>query len=447
MKFLQFNRIEGNKGKILTNVAWATMGKVVNMAGALFVGILVARYLGPERYGLMNYVISYVTIFTVISGFGLDNIEIRELAKSPEQCDEILGTCFGLRWLFSIIAFLLVCFSLVLHKADGFTTAMILAYSSTLFLQNFNIIRNYFFSIVKNEYVVKTEMTRTVVGAALKIALLLMKAPLEWFILATAFDAFLIASGYTLSFKSTVGSLRKWRFNRERSLFIVRESWPLVLSGAAVIVYQRIDQVMIGDMIGNESVGYFATAGKFLELILFVPMILTQTIVPVLISSRETTPAMLFEKKKEQFVGIIVWVSIVLAFIFSVFSYWLIALTFGEKYLAAVPVLQIMVWKTVGMALSNTSGQIIIMEGKQKWAVVRNLAGCAVCVLLNLVMIPKYGIIGSAWVTILTLFTSGFLSNFLIPPYREVFKLQCRGLLYGWKHTLELKQILRNNNQ
>ena len=90
MKFLQFNRIEGNRGKILTNVAWATMGKVVNMAGALFVGILVARYLGPERYGLMNYVISYVTIFTVISGFGLDNIEIRELAKSPEQCDEIL---------------------------------------------------------------------------------------------------------------------------------------------------------------------------------------------------------------------------------------------------------------------------------------------------------------------------------------------------------------------
>lgn len=60
-------------------------GKIVNMAGTLLVGILVARYLGPEQYGLMNYVISYVSIFSVLSTFGLDNIEIRELSRKPEN--------------------------------------------------------------------------------------------------------------------------------------------------------------------------------------------------------------------------------------------------------------------------------------------------------------------------------------------------------------------------
>lgn len=91
------SRFSGNKRKLIANVLWAMAGKVVNMFGQLFVGILVARYLGPEQYGLMNYVISYVALFTIIATFGLGNIEVRELSKSPELRDEIMGTAFRLR--------------------------------------------------------------------------------------------------------------------------------------------------------------------------------------------------------------------------------------------------------------------------------------------------------------------------------------------------------------
>ena len=70
---------DDNKAKVVKNVAWAVLGKIINMLGVLLVGILVARYLGPEQYGLMNYVISYVALFTIIATFGLSNIEIRAL--------------------------------------------------------------------------------------------------------------------------------------------------------------------------------------------------------------------------------------------------------------------------------------------------------------------------------------------------------------------------------
>ena len=443
MKFLQLNKLEGNKRKILTNVAWATMGKVVNMAGALFVGILVARYLGPEQYGLMNYVISFVMLFTVVSSFGLDNIEIRELAKKPEERHAILGTCFGLRWAFSLLAFLLIVVTLIVRQTDAFTTTMILVYSSTLFLQNFNVIRNYFFSIVKNEYVVKTEVFRTLIGAAIKIFLLMMKAPLALFIIATAFDALLIASGYSIAYRRIVGKISQWHFDRQRVAFLVKESFPLVLSGAAVIIYQRIDQVMIGDMIDSESVGYFATAGKFLDIILFVPMVLTQTIAPLLVSQREVMPKEEFMKKKIQFVGMVVWCSILLSLLFSLCSRLFILMTFGMEYMAAVPVLKIMSWKTVGMALSFSAGQIIIMEGIQKYAVIRNLMGCVACVGLNLIALPRYGIIGSAWVTIITTSITGFFGNLLIPAYHGIFKLQVTALLNGWREVANIRSLLR----
>ena len=69
--------------------------------------------------------------------------------------------------------------------------------------------------------------------------------------------------------------------------YIIKESFPLVLSGAAVVIYQRIDQVMIGNMIDKSSVAYFATAGKFLDLVIFLPMVLTQTITPLLVVVKE----------------------------------------------------------------------------------------------------------------------------------------------------------------
>lgn len=435
------NNLSENKKKVFANLFWAMTGKIVNMAGALLVGILVARYLGPSQYGLMNYVISYVTLFTIISNFGLDNIEIRELSRTPERKEYILGTCFRIRMFFATFAFILIILSLILFNANTFTSCMILLYSVTLYTGSFNIIRNYFTSIVKNEYVVKSEITRTIIGACIKVVLLWIKAPLEYFIAATAFDTVLVASGYCFSYKKTVGKVSEWKYDKTIVSYYIRESFPLVLSGAAVIIYQRIDQVMIGNMIDNASVGYFATAGKFLDLVLFLPMVLTQTVTPLLVKAKERNKEE-YERKKQQFVSIVVWISILLSVVVSMSAYWLIYFTYGEKYLMAVPILQIMAFKTVGMALSSSSGQIIIMEHIQKWAFIRNIIGCIICVGLNFLLIPKYGVIGSAWVTIITVAFTGCFANIFIPPYHKIMKIQLQALLTGWKDLLHIKTLI-----
>lgn len=434
--------LSDNKKKVFANIFWAMTGKIVNMAGALLVGILVARYLGPAQYGLMNYVISYVTLFTVISNFGLDDIEIRELSRQPDKKDYILGTCIRIRFGFALLAFLLIVATLLIFRTDAFTSVMILVYAVTLFTGSFNLIRNYFTSIVKNEYVVKSEISRTIIGACIKIVLLWVKAPLEWFIVATMFDTVLVASGYCISYKRTVGKMSNWRYDSSIIPFYLKESFPLVLSGAAVIIYQRIDQVMIGNMIDKESVGYFATAGKFLDLILFLPMVLTQTITPLLVKAKERDREE-YESKKQQFVSIVVWVAILLSVFVSLFAYWLIHFTYGDKYLLAVPILQIMAFKTVGMALSSSSGQIIIMERIQKWAFIRNIMGCLICVGFNLLLIPRYGVIGSAWVTILTVAFTGCLANIFIPPYHKIMKIQLNALFLGWKELIHIKTLMK----
>ena len=73
--------------KYFTNTSWLLAERIIRMGVLLFVGIYVARYLGPERYGLLSYSNSFVGIFTGIALLGLDGIVVRELVKTPENKD------------------------------------------------------------------------------------------------------------------------------------------------------------------------------------------------------------------------------------------------------------------------------------------------------------------------------------------------------------------------
>ena len=370
------------KEKVVRNVVWAVTGKVVTLLGSLLVGIFVARYLGPEQYGLMSYVMSYVALFQVLASFGMDNIEIREEAKTPEEKDKIIGTAFALKIGFAVVTMGLVALTAWLFEADSFTKWMIILYSISMIMNSFGVIRNYFTSLVWNEYIVKTEISRTLIGAGLKVVLLLLHAPLVWFIVATLFDTVLIAGGYLVSYRSKIDSVRKWRFDKVTAMYLIKQSFPLLLSGAAVVVYQKIDQVMLGNMLNKEAVGYYSIAGKFVEICIFIPTIISQTITPLLVRAYSLDKNE-YIKKAQLFMNISVWGTGLLCIIMSVLASPIIHYSFGAQYTSSVILLQVMIFKVIGYAHAHVTGTMIIIESKQKWVALRNIIGCISAISLN----------------------------------------------------------------
>ena len=441
-KILSKLKLSDSASMIVKNIGWAVTGKLVTLLGSFVVGIFVARYLGPEQYGLMSYVISYVAIFQVIATFGLDNIEIREEAKNKDERDAIIGTAFVLKLIFAILTIALIFMVITLSKTDSFTKWMIMLYSLTIVFSCFFVARNYFTAIVWNEYVVKTEISRTIIGIVIKVVLLIQHASLAWFIAACVFDYVLLATGYSLSYSKKIDKVRLWRFDRKWAKFLLKQSFPLLLSLTAVVAMQRIDHIMISEMIDNESVGHYSVAFKFVEVMIFIPTIMAQTIAPMLVKLRNRDEEK-YKDKAQVFMDVTVWICILMAVAVCVISEFLVKSTFGIQYLFAIPVLQIMSFKVVFDALSQTSGQMIIVEGIHKLMVIREMLGLVCCVVMNFVLIPRYGIIGSAIASVSTIAVSGFLSQLLLPGYWHVFKYEVKALFLGWRSIIKIKSLIK----
>ena len=440
-RLFQQLHLSKTKEAIVQNLFWAVLGKIVNLFGGLLVGIIVARYLGPEQYGLMNYVISYVFLFQTFALFGLDSIEIREEARGQKSYSTIIGTAFFLKLFFGCCCILVAITTSWLMEADSYTTLLIVIYSLVVVLNSLNVIRNYFTAIVQNEYVVKAEISRTLISIAIKLILLMLDANLTWFIVAYLFDFVLLGTGYVMAYRTKIGSLREWHFDMDYAKFLLKESFPLLLTNAAVIIYQRIDQVMIGNMIDKSSVGFFSVAAKFTEVLIFLPMILAQTITPILVQARERSITE-YQAKAQQFMNFSFWLSLFASAFVSVIAYWLIRYTFGTAYLPAVAVLQVMAFKAASVALSNTAGAMLVTEGLQRWAICRDGIGCVVCIVLNYLLLPRYGVIAAAFVSIASNIAAGYLADAFIPAYRHLFICQTKTLFFGWKDCLRVKSLI-----
>ena len=443
-KILAKLKLSGNRRKIVRNLFWSVMGKVITLAGNLLVGIIIARYLGAEKYGIMNYVISFVALFQIFALFGLDNIEVREEAKNEKDVNTIIGTAFIIKMVMAVITFFATVIVSFLIEDDINITIYVAIYALSVIANTLNVIRNRFTSLVQNEFVVKSEISRTCIGIVIKLALWFLKVDLIWFIAAMAFDFILLGGGYIVAYKVKLGSIKDWKFDGKYASFLIKEAFPLLLTSAAVFIYQRIDQVMIGNMVDKEAVAYFATATRFVEILMFVPAMLTHTITPILVETRNKSERQ-YVFKAQKFMNITLWSSVVFAFIMSILSYWIIKYTYGVQYMEAVPIMQVLAFKVPAFALSTTAGAMIVIEGLQKYAIIRDIFGCAVCITLNWILLSEFGAMAAAAIAIASYICAGYIADSFIPQYRHLFRQQTEALFRGWKDIIKLRQIIRPN--
>jgi O-antigen/teichoic acid export membrane protein len=384
--------------KYFRNIGWAFAGRLFSLTMSFLVGALVARYLGPERYGTLNYALSFVILFVFISSFGVDNTLVREVLKYKERTEIILNTAFVIKVLGAFLVVLLATsFSIFVHN-DFYTTVLIFIYSFHLFFISLNVTDSYFQSLVKYKYLFVAQFISTLAVSVLKLFLIFMGLGTGWFILALVFET-AISSFVLLKIFSRYGQHLSFKLDKEVARTMLHDAWPFILSSAFYLVYTKIDQVMIGKMMNTTSLGVYAAGVKLAEFWYFIPAIISGVVFPAIVSAKLANVQFYRNRIKKMFIFLIT-LSVFIAGLQVIFAKEIILLLFGPAYVGAVSVLKIYTWAGVIVSVIILLQQYLIVENKTKIIMYASLFGALANIGLNLVFIPKFGIVGSAWATL-----------------------------------------------
>ena len=415
----------------LSNSGWLIGEKIFQMMFSLVIGAMTARYLGPTNYGVINYAMSYIVIFSVICSLGLDSLVITEIIKDPKKSGEVMGTVMVMRLVTSIVSIGVLFIFIRTIDPDNTTLQWVcLLQSLSLIFRMYEIIDLWFQSKLKSKYTVIAKSTATLLVGVWKVILIINKASVEWFALSVTIEAVVcfIFLG-VLYFKNREN---KFVFKMDISKKLIKQSYHLLLASLMVVIYTRIDKIMLGIYMSEESVGIYSAAVTISDMWIFIPLAIINSARPIIIESREIDKET-YEKRITQVYSVVIYMGVFASIMISIFGKLAITILFGKDYISAVVPLLIIVWGSIFSILGAAREVWIICENYNKYLKYFAGIGAGMNIILNLLLIKPFGMVG---VSVATLIAQ--LSVAIIAP---IFFKEIRPSLKHMFNALRLKDV------
>lgn len=411
------------------NTSWMFGEHLLRLLSGLLVGIWVARYLGPSQLGAFSYALAFAALFSGIAKLGLDAILVRELVNDPARRNLFLGTAFWLKLGGGLLSLVLVGLVLLSTPHDALTRIYILIISSGVLFQSFEVIDAYFQSQVMSRYVSLARMTQLLLSSLLRIYLVLTGGDLIYFVVVSLIDQITLAVALYIAYrKRQLGSFFcqfDWNIGKQ----LLRNSWPMMFSSLLIMIYLRIDQIMIRNMLGEQSLGIYTAAVRLSEVWYVIPMVITSSLFPAIVNARKHSPE-LYMMRLQKLYTMMVWLAIMIALPVSLCSTWLVTMLYGPSFSEAGPVLLINVWAAIFVFIGVASSSWLTSENLQKHAFFRTLMGAIVNVVLNLnlILIPRQGLVGAALATLVAQMSAALFFDICCRRTRPMFFMKLKAL-------------------
>jgi len=415
------------RNRSFKNIIWLSGDSLIRMGLGFLVSVWLARYLGPEQFGLYNYALAIITIFVSVASLGMNGVVVRELIKDEHSHSTVMGTSFFLQLVGSIFASILVLLTIYLLKPGDwnlFLAALVMIPS--VLLRTSDILKYWFESQVQAKYTVLAQSIAFFSSSIFKILVIFSGGSYIYICASVSFEALILTIGL-IYFYSKKGMGKAWNYDFSEAKRLLSLSWPLIISGVAFMLYMRIDQVMIGNMLGASAVGVYSVAVKMVEVWYFFPIAIVSSLFPKIIKLREVSVEQYYERLQFLY-DILVAISVLIALFATLFSDFIIELFYTKDYVTASSVIKVYAWVSVFYFLSSASGRWYINEGLQKYALSRNILGLIMGVILNYYLIPVYGILGSVYATLIAYACAGYFFDCLTHHTRISFIQKTKAL-------------------
>jgi O-antigen/teichoic acid export membrane protein len=422
-------------------MGWLMGGKIINMILSFFVSLATARYLGPANMGSIKYVAAYVSFFSSIVSLGLSVIVIKEVSSEKEDANCVVWTGVFFRFVTAVVSTIAVVAFFAVAKADDPLLLPIAALESIAILASaFDTFMYWFQGKLLGKYVSIAGVIAYLAMSLYRLYLLARSADILWFAFATSVDTLVLAIVLTIFYIKQNGFRPCVSIPLGKRL--LKQSYHYMISGLIAILYSRIDQIMLGEMLDTTSVGLYGAALDIAGYWGMIPAAFIQSISPILYKNATEDHGIFLKRLKQSYSGI--WfLNVCWSMGITIFSYWAIRLLYGMDYIGARGALVIVVWYSGIASLGSLTQVYLATENKNKYVNYFAAAGLATDVILNALLIPRFGIEGAAAATLATYSVIHIFMPLIIPGTREAGKLILQGMSFRGVVDDDMKQYVK----
>ena len=397
--------------------------------------IIIAKHYGPEIYGLFALSIMLICWFRVVSDLGIKQGLLRHISlfrgkKEKEKIKSLIKISFFILTLTSIFAGILLFFSSEFIALKIFSNSGL-----TIFLKIFSIViplavlgeaflsvlRAYekigWYSFIAN--VLGNFVTLTIFIFLILLGMNSTAVPISYLIGAFS----ILVAGYVvckIKLSEVFNSKEKTNNPKSRKIFkeMFSYSWPFLFYGVVTFIFYSIDSFMIGIFKSIEQVGFYNAAVP-IALLLSLPLSLFGQLFFPLVAKEFSKGNTSVVKQLSQQVGKWIFMLVLPLFIlFMIFPGAVINILFGSEYIVAENALRFLSIGTFFSMLFAISHELLSIKGKSKLLLIDMIFAGALNIILNLLLVPRYGITGAGFATMLSLIILNIL--FMIQAYKHL---------------------------
>jgi len=396
--------------KIFKNSGSILLGNVIKGIVGLVISIILARYLGVDKFGIYNYVFTLIYFFAIIPNLGMNSILTREISVDRTKAKVLLSNALSLKLLLSLFAIALLSIVIVFLKGAGYTSKLVWIASIGLLFNLHTIYESMFKVDLRMYYPILSNIIKSILYGLFVVFVIYINAGLTQIIIASIIAGFIslaIMIKWSNSYFPIVPA-----FDFRVFKYLLKESWPLALSTLFVVIYIRIDVVMLEFIKGFSAVGSYSAAYRLTEALNIIPVACMGSLFPLM--SR-------YAKKDKKVFSHLCYLGLKYMFIIiipiligtTLFSNRFIAL-YGAKFMTSAVTLSILIWSSFFMFLNIVLINALIAIGMQKIDAIISGVLIFINIILNLFLIPKFSYNGAGLATVATEMFGFFVMAYLV---------------------------------
>jgi O-antigen/teichoic acid export membrane protein len=360
--------------------------------------VLLTRFLGVERSGEYAAIYAYLTLFTWLASFGVGPLVAREASKDRNAAGSLVATGIRIAAAFAILtgAIALAC-APVAHLGGKLFSLLAIAAIEVLLLGPISLPGIIFQVDLRQWYPSAFSIIRQTLWLGVVLVLIWAGVPLVYVILGRLAVAS-VEAGLNWHFGHRfLQGPRKYLSPVARKL--LSGGFVVTLTILATNIYMRIDQVMLHRMVGDTALGQYAPAVRVSELFEALPAAFISSLFPLLCASL-ADPAR-YRRFLDLGFRYMTLAGAGLSLTVCLGARPIIHFLYGARFAPAAPLLAVLIWSEIAIFFSGTLSNALFAEGLQRFVLITTVVGAMINVVLNLVLIPRWGAMGASWATVI----------------------------------------------